>query len=442
MTRSAPHLRPTPAPIAKGSLGHAQAPESVPERRLRASGLVVLPHSVLARSARSAVALLAVLALLLPALAGCASSGRIYPELPSGLSTESALARAEEHLASEEYDDAVILMAALQGERNLAPELRNASAVLAERAVDALARDASMDEGRWSAEELQELSRLNLTLNLRARLTVAAGAAHLREGSRVLAFKLLRDFEESNPSHSERAGASEVMAAAGFSLIEDPGRYGLVRRYRSRGIGALEFLVLHYPSHPRCAEAYEALASAYVERDRLDLAIERYEDLLLYHPADPRAPIAEARLPQLRMLRVDRDDFDRYELERARDELEAWLERYGEVPEVGAELLEAVQENLALCYLRLANNDLIVARFHKRIGVPFGTRQHAERALAEAALAADDGADVVAEARELLAWAQRAEGTRPRRDPGDSETPLPPSVPESLGGTQRDGVGQ
>ena len=381
-----------------------------------------------------------VLALLLGSFsAACASRGAIRPTLPSSVSPEEALRDSEADVQAGRFGEALTRVTAVQGERNLAPELRNRSDALADRAVDGLDRAGA---ARPRASELEELARLDLPLRQRSRLTVLAARAHLDEGGRIQAFKLLRDFEENNPGHPERAGASEVVAEAGFSLIADDGRYGLFRRYRSRGIGALELLVVRYPSHPRCAEAYEALANAYVDRGDLDLAIARLEDLLLYHPRDPRAPGAEARLPRIRMERVARDDYDRSELERARDELSAWLERFeglgdGTDP-ILAELTATVRADLARCQLRLANNDLIVARYHRRIDQPFGVRQHAARALDLAldaqSLGTQDASSggataLIEDAEGLLAWAQAREP-----EPTDAPASDPVGAPSS-GGT-------
>ena len=143
-------------------------------------------------------------------------------------------------------------------------------------------------------------------------------------------------------------------------------------------MAALEYLVLNYPASPHCPEAYFELAQHY-ERDRdLDEAIARCEDLLVYHPGSRFAVGSEARLPYLRMLRLEEDSYDRRELMEARLEIERWLGLHE-----GHELEPWMRELRTQIYRRLANSDLIVAKHYSRIRSDFGARIHAERALTE-----------------------------------------------------------
>ncbi|MFT5289008.1 MAG: tetratricopeptide (TPR) repeat protein [Planctomycetota bacterium] len=357
----------------------------------------------------------------------CATTYGVTTGIEPGKDIIEAMAQVDSDLAAGRSGTALRRCAGVQALRNLPAELRIRSNAQADAAVRDLALDANAEDGRWSATQMEAFSSLDLPQVQKARLAVGAGQAHLRENSRIRAFKFLRDFEAKNPGHPERLGAGDVLAVAGFSMITDNGRYGIFGRYRSRGVGALELLVLRYPFHPRCAEAYVGLANAYEIRGDLDLAIERLEDLLLYHPDDARGPTAQARLPRLRMEQVERDDFDRAEIERAREEFEAWIARYDTQGGDDTQQLANVRAQLSICYLRLANNDLIVSRYHKRIHQSFGTRQHAERALDQARrsltslnLAAEEGESegdkqraalkVIDEAQTLIAWADRKDG--------------------------------
>ena len=107
---------------------------------------------------------------------------------------------------------------------------------------------------------------------------------------------------------------------------------------------------------------------------------------------------AEARIPMLRLDQMDRDDYDRHEVLRAREEAAAWLQRYPGHPLTGE--VEALLGDAAV---RLVRGDLVVSRFYLEVEQAFGARLHAERALREAELLGD--LDLLAEADELLATA-------------------------------------
>ena len=120
----------------------------------------------------------------------------------------------------------------------------------------------------------------------------------------------------------------------------------------------------------------------------------------------------QAYLPKLRLERLERDDYARSELNQAEFELEYWLERYAgregspeDEAEVRATLVEARR--------RIAENDLIVARFYDRVDEPQGVRLHAERALDFAREAGAE--DAIAEAERLIA--RHAEASAPAGDP-------------------------
>ena len=272
------------------------------------------------------------------------------------------------------------------------PAERNLAEALIERAVeDLLGRDG---DAHLDADALYQVWRRKLPLRLRASVGVTVAARMLEEGDRIEASRMLRRVEREIPQHTERAAAGDIIARAGLSLARDDRRYALIRRYESRGITALEFLVLTYPLEARCDEAYAELARIYEKRHNLDLAIARSEELTIYHPRSPFATVAEARLPYLRLQRLKRDSYDRQEMLRARKEIDSWLTHHP-----GHELEGWVREVRLECLRRLAGSDLVVARYYDRIDRPFGVRMHAERALEEARAA---GAAAEAEEAQAL----------------------------------------
>lgn len=337
------------------------------------------------------------LLLLAPALTGCALFPSRSPDAIGNAKRETAgrhLELAQAELQAGEYPTALERLIELRQVSGLHPEDRNRCEELLERGVGQAVEHYSGPE--YTAGDLVDLYDLDLTPRLKAWAGTRAADRKLSEGRRIDAVKMIRRVEQALPSHPERSFAGDVLARAGLSLAADDGRYWLLFRYRSRGLEALEFLVLTYPFERRCPEAYLTLAEIYADRGNLEEAITHYEDLLVYHPASPQAALAQARLGNTRMKRMEKDDFDRSELENARKELELWLVRYPE-----HELRPWVEERLTLCRERLAENDLIHARYYETVRAPFGARLHAQRALEEAVAAGS--ADKEAEAREILA---------------------------------------
>ena len=290
---------------------------------------------------------------------------------------------AEDDLGAGRLEDSIGRLVAVREVVGLIPEDRIRAEGLLELGVHRYL--AELDESDHSdPEDYEDLFELELPPRLKATAGVHAAERMLAEGCRVDAVNMIKDVEEQVPTHTERGRAAEVLTEAGLDLSKDPGRYRLIYRYRTKGIDALDFLVLYYPQAPQCSEAYFALAQAYEDADDLDEAIARYEDMLLYHADSLWTRRGAARLPFLRMERLERDDNDRGELIRAREELEIWLATHALAPDVDTQLADWVRMNHELCLRRLAHSDRILARYYDQIGNPVGTRLHAERALVEA----------------------------------------------------------
>jgi tetratricopeptide (TPR) repeat protein len=283
------------------------------------------------------------------------------------------LDRAEAAVQAGSYQVALVLLERVHAVDALEPEARSRS----ERLIDQAARGRFAELADADPEVLEDLYKSELPERVRAEAGVFAAERYLAQGSRILAYRQIKVVDQELPDHSQRVRAGAVVAQAGLSLIRDEDRYLLLFHYRPRGVQALEYLVVHYPLESHGAEALYALSEAYEEDGDLDQAIQRSEELLLYHPESSYAAAANARLPYLRLCRLGRDDYDRGEILRAEAELGAWLTRYP-----GHELGPWVQEVLAECRRRLVRSDLGLARFYQRTRSPEGQRLHAERARA------------------------------------------------------------
>jgi tetratricopeptide (TPR) repeat protein len=314
------------------------------------------------------LALLPWLALLL-ALTACRSH-------PFGeIDRSNALAHldvAEVDVRAGEFERALAHLAEVHQVNGLDPDLRARE----QRLIDAAAagRFAQLADG--TADELEDLFDSELPERVRARAGILAANRMLAEGSRISAFRMVKKVDQELPGHPERVLAGDVLARAGLALVEDDGRYRLLLHYWPRGVQTLEYLVIHYPLEPRCAEAYFALSERYEREGEISQAIERTEDLLLYHPGSAYATAAGARLPYLRLVRLSRDDYDRTELLRAHSELGLWLARNPR-----HELAPWARELVRECEARLVRSDLYLATFYERTETPAGIRIHATRAL-------------------------------------------------------------
>jgi hypothetical protein len=229
-------------------------------------------------------------------------------------------------------------------------------------------------------------------------VTAAVRAAVLLRdrGEPMEAFELIKRVDAKFPLHHERVAAGDLLAGIGLSLAKDEPTFLGLFDTRDEAQEVLEYLILNAPWCPRCDEAYATLAELYAQDEEWRLAIERLEQLVLHHPASPLVPSARLRIPSIRLEAHKSPEYDRSELLRARRELEAWLRDHP-----GDERQREARVQLADCLLRLADSDLAIAEFYRRVDDPYGARLHAERAVEEALAAGDEGR--AGRARSLIA---------------------------------------
>ena len=247
----------------------------------------------------------------------------------------------------------------------------------------------------------QALAELELPRDLAVRASLAAARSWLEQGERFKCHETLVAMDVRYPLHARRAEAGELHFQAGISLAEDPGTYALIFSFSSDGITVLEAFIERYPGHPYGPRAYEALVQAYEEDRLFDLAIMRAQGLVLEYPGTREGVWAQARIPHLRLASLGTPEYDRSLMLQARGELSDWLRTYP-----GHALEEQVRIDLADALQRLADSDLAIARFYRKVESPAGFEFHARRALETARDAGDPGQ--VEEAEALLAEAIEA----------------------------------
>lgn len=321
--------------------------------------------------------------------------GEPGPGLPAA-AIDDQLAAAEADLEAGAAWAAARRTAALRRAVALDPDQRDEVEALLEVALETSAA-ATDDPDIFDAFEDEGLPR-----RARAILAVGEARALLDRDRPYDSFRVLRGFQARFPGHHLRSEAAGLIYRSGIELANRTGGWWIFDSSVNAPL-VLEYLVLNHPSYPSCPEAYIALADWYLDHDNPESAIARLEDLLLYHPQSPDVVRAEAQIPRLRLALHLRDDYDRRSLERARDEFRGWLARYADTG-VDPEQLAAVERDLADCLGRLVRNDLIVARFYKRVDKPYGARLHALRAVSTARDGGLDGT-YVSDGQDLVRWA-------------------------------------
>ena len=350
-------------------------------------------------------------------LASCKALTRpdgVPAELKAG-QVPLALEAVRAELQQGQVQEAFFRSKAAREVEDLPADLRVEAESLFERATIALIDLHSSPEGDSEVlEELLEFEGVRVPLAVRAGVR-AARLLYDQEAERSDAFRLIKKVDEKFPHHQERVAAGDLLAEIGFSFAQDDRSYGFFFEYRDHATPVLEYLVLNYPNQDQCDQAYFTLAQLYEESKLWSLAINRHEDLVLWHPTSPLVTASRARIPHLRLQSQASPEYDRHEIELALEETEVWLSRFSD-----PELEESVREDRLDALQRLADNDLIVARFYLRVENRSGAERHARRAVDAARAAGIE--PQVQESEQLLA---RIVAELPEL-PTDGEVPVLP----------------
>lgn len=368
------------------------------------------------------------LALLL-LLSGCQSLRRVlpggseYPDRVEASEVPDALQQAQDAFNAGSTEVALGWARAASRAGDLSTvERNNVQSLLEEIAT---VRIEELSGPGADPDDLVDLYELELPRQLSVSAAVRAAQIMVERGDRVQAFRLLQRVDTRYPLHHERYAAASLLIEIGLELADDPSKFLWFYNRRSDGLAVLEYVVLNAPWEPRCDEAYFKLGQIYEEDEDWELAVERHENLILYHPDSPLRPYSQGLIPHLRLESIESPEYDRNELVEARRELEQWLAKFA--GQVDDELERQVRIDLTDSLRRLADSDLGIARFYRRVDNEYGQHFHAQRALTEAELAADEKR--AKEARKLLI-ASADNGSEP--DTGDAIFTQPPSDDQHL----------
>lgn|GEM_PF-657447 len=326
--------------------------------------------------------LLSGLALL--ALASCSSSpiASISPldpeEVPAVLLAAQASPASE--LADRQLVDTVTDLLSANKARGLDTQTR----VAVRDALEVYASElAARGEDPRALEDLSET-------DLPARISVPAGlrsaTLYLDREDRKDAFKTIKKLDSRYPSHGLRDEAGDLLKGIGDSYFFDKRRKYFLFPYANSAPQVYEYLSAEYPKHPGTDDALHKLAGVYEKNRQYAIAIEKHEELVLWCRDSPYRIGSEAAVPRLRLAALSGPEYGRDSLNVALGELEIWLSKYPD-----NELRPDVERTLVDCLQRLADNDMVVARFYRTVMSPAGARQHAARALETAKRAGNPG---------------------------------------------------
>ncbi len=279
---------------------------------------------------------------------------------------EEAIMRGDHRLALRDLESLFYVEGLPTSQRTRAAQL------FASAAEEEIKRLSQTTDG---AEDLADFVNDKLPREVAVSAGIASARAFIARGKAEESWKILKRLDERFPLHHERAAAGRLLVESGLALSHDDRSWWIFWSARDEGAACLEYLVLNHPAESRCDEAYARLGELYSEDNQLEIAIERYSDLVLYHPKSRLWATAQARIPNLRLELLDSPEFDRNGLILALDELDDWVGRFPTHPMLDEVLLTRLD-----CLRRLSASDIGIARFYERIGNATGRIYHAERA--------------------------------------------------------------
>lgn len=292
--------------------------------------------------------------------------------------------------------------------------------------TEALERADALTEGgdaRAGARLLRSVPDRDLLGEELAHHTfLLARALHLA-GDSWSAFKTIQEFPDRHRFSEWLPEVQDLELEIGRTLIRSDGG-GLFTSDAGRGVRVLRHFRQRYPSHRGGAEALRLLGERAFALGEYLRAAERFRQLLGEYPLSEWEPLASFRLAMCRFLVLQGPEYDQRAMEIARTELIGYLELDPERPEFRSEAERA----LATVDKWLAERQMLVADFYRRIGNARG-----ERVALEELLTGFPESDQAASAKLRLARLTGSEDTgralRPFEPPTDAVRVTDEGVP-------------
>ncbi len=254
------------------------------------------------------------------------------------------------------------------------PKISTDARVTAQSLLERGAEELS--QRSMNAYDLEDLAESELPSRIAVPAGLRAAEIMVADDERSDGYRLLQKIDQRYPSHAFREEAGDLLWTIGTSYANDTRRRLFLFPYSNRAPGVFEYLSTEYPTHEKSDDALVRLAEIYTEQRLFDEAIEKHRELVLWSPDSPFRVKSEAEIPRLRLADLDGPAYDRDAMLLSLSELEAWVRDYP-----NHELRPEVDRTMVDCLQRIADNDLIVAKFYRTVKSPDGARQHAERAL-------------------------------------------------------------
>lgn len=289
-------------------------------------------------------------------------------EVPPAL--DAARAANLELAGDDALAETVASMLAVLKTREINTDQRATAQTILERSAETLI-SRGQNEG-----DLEDLALSDLPSRVAVPAAMRSARLSFDNDERSDAYRLVQRIDQRYPSHAFRDEAGSLLWDIGVSYAQDTRKRLFLFPYSNRAPGVLEYLSTEYPTHERSDDALVRLAEIYTDDRLFEIAIDKHRELVLWAPGSPFRPKSESEIPRLRLANLDGPAYDREAMLTALSELESWIGRYG-----SHELRVDVDRTLVDCLQRLADNDLIVAKFYRRVDNPTGARQHGERAL-------------------------------------------------------------
>lgn len=230
----------------------------------------------------------------------------------------------------------------------------------------------------FKAERYEKCATLCETM-LQERLAVRktetlrfmAAESHYQLGEFEVAFAQYRRLLEDFPFTRAHAVLPERLYAIGCGLAEHPKPLlGGVVVDRKPAIEALGFLVVHYPEHHCCSDAWLCLAGQHQAGHEWAYAEEAYRRLLSMRPPKETRERALHGLAVCLQCSTKGAAYDMGPLVAARDVAREYLQEFSDTP--AAPEMEAL---IAQAEREVAENRRIIQRFYQRRGGTADTRQ-------------------------------------------------------------------
>lgn len=230
------------------------------------------------------------------------------------------------------------------------------------------------DDARWL---LDQFEASDFRDEDRARYALLRGTVEYRQQDHWDAFEAIRDFADDHRFSSLTPAVEELHYRIGAALVRSEGGFWIFQNDRDDGEIVLREFIERYPSSRWAADALRDLGEVAVLEERWMLAQRRFREIVEFHPTSEWVALARFRIAITAFRDLVGPAYDLDAMQRARNELAAYLDQQPENPEFRGEAEEA----LATVEDWIAERHQLDASFYRTLGEAAGERFHLRRLL-------------------------------------------------------------